>query len=389
MTADKLANAILNKCDMYYGDALVSKEAIIEKYLTFFSESLVSKERTVNFALHTGSVCFDVISIVAVALGCLSYNLSTNDDIISSLQENDMILFKGQRYRWKGTRKEYGNLCMVIEQDGKGKNGKSISYLPLERNKHLIRPYYGDSQITDGRGVKRRKTNREDFLSFAFDVDVTEIPTQIDVAIVIVAERSTFGEICKQVRIVYGEGKSVGLLDIIPAAYYTGSGEEHQYGLNPTKAEPVLKVTSKISTARDLVLDKHGNKVVGLLVTGGVSLTENGSELADLLRRKVLRFAHVTSPMKAGMGEHILDMYEGASVFACTKELLSRSNQMIRSENPFTTELHRQIMNVIHNTVTPITVPDGWEWTDYRRIKNAILAVSNRTGRPPKKMILW
>ena len=79
-----------------------------------------------NFALHTGSVCFDVISIVAVALGCLSYNLSTNDDIISSLQENDMILFKGQRYRWKGTCKEYGNLCMVIEQDGKGKNGKSL-----------------------------------------------------------------------------------------------------------------------------------------------------------------------------------------------------------------------------------------------------------------------
>ena len=32
MTADKLANAILNKCDIYYGEALVSKEAIIEKW---------------------------------------------------------------------------------------------------------------------------------------------------------------------------------------------------------------------------------------------------------------------------------------------------------------------------------------------------------------------
>jgi hypothetical protein len=121
MTADKLANAILNKCDIYYGDALVSKEAIIEKYLAFFAESLVSKERTVNFALHTGSVCFDVISIVAVALGCLSYNLSTNDDIISSLRENDMILFDDQRYRWKGVQDKCGNLCMVIEQDGKGR----------------------------------------------------------------------------------------------------------------------------------------------------------------------------------------------------------------------------------------------------------------------------
>ena len=33
MTAEKLANAILKKCDIYYGDALISKEAIIEKYL--------------------------------------------------------------------------------------------------------------------------------------------------------------------------------------------------------------------------------------------------------------------------------------------------------------------------------------------------------------------
>ena len=127
MTADKLAKAILNKCDIYYGDALVSKEAIIEKYLAFFADSLVSKERTVNFALHTGSVCFDVISIVAVALGCLSYNLSTNEDIISALQTDDMILFKGQRYRWKGTKVDSGKLYMVIEQDGKGKNGNIFS----------------------------------------------------------------------------------------------------------------------------------------------------------------------------------------------------------------------------------------------------------------------
>lgn len=375
MTAEKLANAILKKCDIYYGDALISKEAIIEKYLSFFADSLVSKERTVNFALHTGSLCFDVISVVAVALGCLSYNLSTNDDIISALQIDDMVMYNGQRYRWKGTSIEYGRLCMVIEQDGKGKNGKTISYLPLEKNKHLIKPYYGESQITDGRGIRKKKTNREDFLAFAFDVDIQEIPTQIDVSIVIVADRNSFGEIYKQVCIVYGEGKEVGLLDIIPAAYYTGSGEEYQFGLNPTKAEPVLKVTSKISTARDLVLDRNGNKVVGLLVVGGASITENGSELADLLRRKVLRFVHVTSPIKAGMGEHILEMYEGASVFACTKTMLSKSNQMIRNDNPLTEELHRQIMNVIHNTVTAIPVGEGWSWDEYKTIKNAIFVI--------------
>ena len=375
MTAEKLANAILEKCDIYFGDALISKESVIEEYLSFFANSLVSKERTVNFALHTGSLCFDAVSIVAVALGCLSYNLSTNDDIISALQIDDMVMYNGQRYRWKGTRVEYGKLCMIIEQDGKGKNGKMTRFLPLEKNQHLIKPYYGESQITDGRGIRKKKTNREDFLAFVFDMDIQEIPAQIDVSVVIVADRTFFGEICKQVRIVYGEGKEVGLLDIIPAAYYTSGGEEHQFGLNPTKAEPVLKVTSKISTARDLILDRNGNKVVGLLVIGGVSMIENGSELADLLRRKVLRFAYVTSPIKAGMGEHILEMYEGASVFACTKNLLSKSNQMIRNDNPLTAELHRQIMNVIHHTVTAIPVGEGWSWDEYKTIKNAIFVI--------------
>ena len=385
MTAEKLANAILEKCDIYFGDALISKESVIEEYLSFFANSLVSKERTVNFALHTGSLCFDAVSIVAVALGCLSYNLSTNDDIISALQIDDMVMYNGQRYRWKGTRVEYGKLCMIIEQDGKGKNGKMTRFLPLEKNQHLIKPYYGESQITDGRGIRKKKTNREDFLAFVFDMDIQEIPAQIDVSIVIVADRTFFGEICKQVRIVYGEGKEVGLLDIIPAAYYTSGGEEYQFGLNPTKAEPVLKVTSKISTARDLILDRNGNKVVGLLVIGGVSMIENGSELTDLLRRKVLRFAYVTSPIKAGMGEHILEMYEGASVFACTKNLLSKSNQMIRNDNPLTAELHRQIMNVIHHTVTAIPVGEGWSWDEYKTIKNALVVIKQSNWHEPTK----
>lgn len=385
MTAEKLANAILNKCDIYYGESLISKEAIIEKYLAFFADSLVSKERTVNFALHTGSICFDVISVVAVALGCLSYNPSTNDDIIASLQTDEMVMFRGERYRWKGTRFEYGNLCIVLEQDGRGKNGKGTTYLPLEKNKHLIKPYYGDSRVTDGRGVRKKKTNREDFLAFAFDMDVANIPTQIDVSVVIVADCTEFYEICKQVKIVYGEGKSVGLLDIIPAAYYTSGGEEYQFGANPTKSEPVLKVTGKISTARDLVLDKHGNQVVGLLVTGGVSLTDNNSELADLLRRKTLRFVHVTSPMSPGSGEQILGLYEEASVFACTKEYLTQNTHEIHSTNPFTTELHRQISNIVDNTVTPIPVPDGWCWDEVRRLKRTILAIKQSNWQDPRK----
>lgn len=375
MTPEKLVDALLNRCNIYYGDALISREAILAKYLSFFADSLVDKEHSVNFALHTGSMCFDVISIVAVALGCLSYNLSTNDDILGSLQNDEMVMYDGQRYRWKGLKTMNGLLYMTIEQDGQGRNGNYRRLLPYERNKHLIKPYYGESKVTDGRGIRRAKTNREEFLASIFNISQCKIPTEIDVSVVIVADRLMFADICRNVRIEYTGDNHVGLLDIVPAAFYSGGGRELQFGSNPTKAEPVLKVAGKLSTARDLVLDRHGNRAVGLLITGHVPLFDNAAELADLLRRKSLRFVHVTSQMKPGLGEQILERYGDASLFVCTKAFLEKYAIKVRVSNPLTLELQRQIGNVVGNIVIPLAVSGGWKWTEYKELKNALLNI--------------
>ena len=102
MTDNNLISVMLDKCDIYYEDALISKESIIERYIEFFDNVFAGEKHSVNFALHTGSICFDIISVVAVTLGCLSYNLWTNDDIISRLQIGDMVMYENKRYRWKG-----------------------------------------------------------------------------------------------------------------------------------------------------------------------------------------------------------------------------------------------------------------------------------------------
>ena len=255
-------SAMLEKCDIYYDDALISKESIIDRYFSFFANLMDPSRRTVGFALHTGSVCFDVISVVAVGIGCLAYNLSTNDDILERLSIDEMVMYNGQRYRWKGTDylDSFDSLYIKLEQDGVGKNGPSTRWLPYDRNKHLISPYYGDSKKTDGCGVKRSKNSRERFFSIVFGIPVSEVPTQIDISVVVVADRNVFADICKKVRIEYNGGEHVNLIDIVPASYFTNGGVEYQFGSNPTKAESVIKVAGNISTARDLVLDRHGNK---------------------------------------------------------------------------------------------------------------------------------
>lgn len=389
MTANNLISAMLNKCDIYYEDALISKENIIERYIDFFDNVFADETHSVNFALHTGSICFDIISVVAVTLGCLSYNLWTNDDTISQLQIGDMVMYENKRYHWKGLEDIDGIKYMVLGQDPKGKNGESIRKVSLKRYKYLIKPYYGTSSLTDGRGVCKSKTNREEFLAHIFDIPIADVPSLINVAVVIVSNRGDFWEICKHLSIVYGENKRIGLLDIVPAAYYTGQ-EEIQLGTNPTKANSVLKIAAKMSVARDLVLDKYGNKVVGLLVNGVYSLTENSSELADLLRRKSLYFVHIALLLNVDAGDCILDMYEEANIFACTKDYLSKGIGEIKCVNSLTVELEKQIDNIVNNTVTSITVSGGWTWEEYRRIKNALVLIrqSNWISEQKNEFIL-
>lgn len=367
-------NDILEKCDIYFDNSLISKESILEKYLSFFADSMDPETRTVGFALHTGSICFDVISVVAVGLGCLSYNLSTNDEIIASLQPDEIVMYESQRYRWKGLEKINDDIWMCLEQDGK--DGPSKKLLKYDCHKHHIIPYHGLSQVTDGRGIPKIKTNREDFLSYIFNLPVFEIPTQIDISVVAIAERGLFADICKKTSIVYGGGKRVGLLDIIPASYYTSGRIEHQFGANPTKSEPVFKVTGNISVARDMIFDKHGNKVVGLLVSDDKIMRDGTSGLSDLLRRKKLKFALVMSPIHAELSNHIFELYEDATVFACTKEYLTTSPNIIGFSNPYTEELYHQIQNIVDNTVTCIKVNGGFGKDIYDNIRNAIYTIN-------------
>ena len=157
---------ITEKYGIFYDDLLISSEDIIKNYLRFFSTRFNPEQKVTSFAFHTGSLCFDVASVAALMLACFAYNLSSNEDVLKSLSIGDMVLFKGERYRWNGITTTVPGLntidkayiCLI--QDGKGKNGLSSSYIPYDVNKAKIKPYFGDSVVTYVRGIRRNKNNR-------------------------------------------------------------------------------------------------------------------------------------------------------------------------------------------------------------------------------------
>jgi len=372
MTNEQALFCLTDKCDIYFEGSLLSKELIVKKYAKFLASVFSGEGHSVSIALHTGSVCFELVLFIMAILASVLFDKTKSESIIASLNKGDIVLFRNRRYRWGGLEYKDGIQYMTLEQDGRGKNGKTTSWVKFDDNKNLVEPYYGTSSLTDGRGIRRQEKRRADFISYVLGVPVSEVPSITSVSVVVVCERDNFDRISKGLQISYGNNKSIGLLDIVTASYYTDSGEEYQFGYNPAKTEPVLKITRRISTARDLVLKKHGNRTIGLLVISADAIKNGDSELIDLMGRKSLEFSHIAVDIDSVSVENIVELQKDAALFACTCEFLLQNSLPPKEINELTLELDREIENIINNTVEIEMVDGGCSWEDFRKIKEAL-----------------
>lgn len=397
MTTSEIVLRLIDQCDIYFEESLISRERIIQKYMEFFAAAFDEPAHSLSVAQHTGSSCFDVVSFLIAALGCFTLNGTTTDDVIRSYENGQMVLYNKQRYRWCGFAKQTSEPgaapsnyvpsnfdkaeYMVLEQPS---NGSRRDYVPRIRW-NRIAPYNGVSTRTDGRGIRRARSNRNDFISYLLDIPMASIPSVIGVSTVIVTDREAFRRTVKGLRVEYGEGKSVGLLDLVTASYYTSNLEEHQFGENPTKTEPNLKLTSRISAARDLVLDKSGNKTVGFIVAGENSVPSRDSELFELLDRSALTYSIFAAPVDSTLAAEIIEAKPDAPIFVCTKEFLLHHSQPQKVQNPLTAELDRQIESILNNEVRPITVDGVCTWPEIKIMKNALWTISHSDMRNDEK----
>lgn len=143
MDTNAIFSKLLDKCDIYYDDKIISKESIIRNYLSFFSKQFYENERKVSFSFHTGSICFDATALIAVIMGCLAFDISSNDDILNSLSVGDMVIYRGERYKWGGISVDsigpfVNEQCGILTQDATGKNGISVNKVLLKKTSILL-----------------------------------------------------------------------------------------------------------------------------------------------------------------------------------------------------------------------------------------------------------
>ncbi len=260
MDIKRLSRILMEKCNIFYKKEDLSDDEILKRYIKFLIDEFFTEKRRISFSLHTGSKCFDVLSVIIAALRCILFEIESGKGLVPEFMDGDIVVYNNKRYKWRGTKidpfqKNKNDSYYVLQQDARGKNGISNIYIRIE-NGNLIKPYYGTSVRTDGMGLRRKKSNREDFLAYLFEVPDNEIPAVVNQSMIIVCSREYFTDLVRNIHIQY-ENKSVDLLDIIPVSYYTSSGEEYQIGMNQLKIDSVLKVTGDISTARDKIYKMH------------------------------------------------------------------------------------------------------------------------------------
>ena len=373
----EIMEMVLKKCDIMLDGQIISKELLIQSFASFLSQTVGKRKHNVGIVLHTGSVCFDVLALTYAAIINLISNETGSDEIINSLQLGDVVLYgekKKERYVFDG--KIDGN-CISKEFAGKPYikliqgNGK-VSYL-AERRWHLIEPYNGNSKRLDGRGIRKKSTNRDDFFVEVLGYEKENVPSVTDTSSVIVMPRDKADMLVKGVRLQFGE-KSIKLLEMVTASYYTEE-DEYCYGGNTGKNEAVLKFAGKISVARKLLYSRQGNFHIGLMVLGKESINRGITELPELVNRKSLQYVYLCASMDLKFGLEMLQENEEVEVFACTKDfLLENSRNEPEAKNDYTIELLRQVETVIEKENELVLIQDApIEWEDYVQFKKNLL----------------
>ena len=370
---------LIDKCDLYFDGHIISKELLVKNYADFLASNF-EKKHNVAISLHTGSVCFDIITILFTALSNIMYNQDNAENFVLSLNVGDMVLYKKTRCKFEGITTLPGETLRraVLYSENK-RQGRVEGCKDFVREDwwNKISPYNGDAKNLDARGIRTDNKKRNDFLASVFEMSTDEIPAFVEKSSVIVMNRDHSERIIDNLEICY-DSKRIKITEIVPVSYCS-ENEEYPYGGNPGKIEPAIKITNSISNARSIVTGTwQGNEiwindVVGVSIIGFGAISRARTEVSEMMKRRKLKYVFVSYNISSEEGETLLDEVDDAAVFACTTEYLLNSSFPIVEENPYTLELDKQIDSVVNHETIPLPVKTfDCDWTMYKKVQIAL-----------------
>ena len=378
---------LIDKCDLYFEGHIISKELLLQNYADFLAGNF-EKKHNVAISLHTGSICFDIITILFSAISNIVYNQDNAEDYINSLEIGELVQYKTSVYVFDGFDSPVtlanGTTARRIKLSSyridHGLKCDDMSIIP-ETFWNLVKPYRGGAKRPGRKVSQNDSKKRNAFISFVFDMDSKEVPAFIQKSSIIVMNKDRARKVIEGIEIDYQFGERITLTELMPVSYFT-ENEEYPYGGNSGKIEPSIKITSNISVARDLLTDNWAgtkndvdweNDIVGVAISGFGIISRARTEVTEIMNRRKLKYVFVSYNIASEDGETLLDEVADVAVFACTTEYLLNSSMPTEEENPYTLELDKQVDSVINHETKALPVKTfDCDWTAYRNVQIAL-----------------
>jgi len=173
MSDDPILGA-LRRCSILFQGEKIPDATIVSVFSNYIVRLLDVTEKSNGIIYHTGSKFFDILLIVYIAMSCLVYDKLTPQDVVTSLNPGDLIIYKGK------TRAEF----LGIDEKGfakiqygltKDKYCSPITETVSPVSFYKIKPYQGVATLLDGRGIRNDSKAKIEFMKFVFGKDQSDI----------------------------------------------------------------------------------------------------------------------------------------------------------------------------------------------------------------------
>lgn len=379
---------LISKVDICFRGELISNEEVMKIEKNFLMEAYKNDgvHKTL-FIQHTGSYYYDALALAVASLALIYLDEAEATDVINEIKEGDLVTYKSKRWIYSGTAELYGIERYVLKDDKGG-----TTYL-LESSMCDVSPYNGKSTKLNGLGIGKSKSRRTDFLKKVAKLNGNEIAASPSQSVVLLIDNHRFDELLNNISICH-EGEYYQLLDLVTASFFTDNNELRKRG-NANNNEAMLKATLSIDKAREMVKDKHGNDIVGLLVFDEKTYKKYGLDLEEVLYRKKLPYSLLVT--KLSMDSWIraqLENDQDIIVLPFTAEYLKTINAKTKNLNNAdlnntSQELHKfheELMCACWGESRLHYVDSTFSWKDFKRVKENIAFVINNCLESQKVM---
>jgi hypothetical protein len=306
----KVRNAFWNAEYLIDGKKIEINE-YLHRNVDFLIEKLTAEHGAQRgLLLHLGTGIPFYLAVVIAALK--AYLTKDQSSVLDVLNDGDKILILSEKKRgvYKGIDDE-GRI--VVEYLERGR--PLIHRMPVQKAKDDIIPYHGKAKKLDGRGL-RISLDHTTILSNLLSIETDKIRRFFNNSVIVVCDRSDADRLAGQLFLSVC-GKSVRLSELFPSTYYT-EGEKYPYPGNSAGTEPLLKFTSRLSVAREMIVED--DRIDTLIIGRERYFVEDISELQSLFERASLKSILLMGVLHRSIESPLLDKLQREDLLIWTED---------------------------------------------------------------------